>query len=431
MSSARGAITRLRSLPVYIRSFINHARRNGLVAAVVKSFQFLRWGGGLGYGQGYRRWFARNRVQDRAAASLSVFARPSLVIVGPLDLPQCRKYRVVQKLELLHGLGIDCHMCHVEDAVRFYNLAQVATHLMFYRVAGSPLIDGYMQEAERLGLQVAYDIDDPIFDVETYRANRNLDTLDAAEKDQLLASAERHLQVMRHCPVITVSTTGMAELVRRRLGVEPWIWPNGVDAELRQLAEEFSGQPLPPEEETVIAYMSGSRAHDRDFESVVPVLAELLATHPFLKLMLVGYVPIPASLEPHEERIERVPFGGYHEYFAALSRAQVVIVPLLIDGFNECKSAIRYFEASLLGVPTVASRVGQFREVIRDGESGFLAREDAEWRTALTALVENADLRREMGKAAREATLSGHGLDPIGEALAPLLAEYRLESVRE
>jgi glycosyltransferase involved in cell wall biosynthesis len=231
---------------------------------------------------------------------------------------------------------------------------------------------------------------------------------------------------MRECELITVSTTALAELVRSKLPTETAIWPNAVDGESQQLATLFEDKPLPAEEATVIAYMSGSRAHDRDFDSIAPVLASLLTEHDYLQLMLVGYVQPPACLQPFEKRIERIPFGSYHEYFAAIARAQIVVVPLLVDGFNECKSAIRYFEASLLGRPTVASRVGQFREVISDGVTGFLVDGEAQWHEALTTLVDDAELRRRVGDAARESIAAEHTVSRIGDRIAPLLANYGL-----
>ncbi len=153
----------------------------------------------------------------------------------------------------------------------------------------------------------------------------------------------------------------------------------------------------------------------------------------FIYYLPLFFNPFSFSTEFHDpwrERIEHVPFGGYHQYFAALARAQIVVVPLLVDRFNECKSAIRYFEASLLSVPTVASRVGQFREVITEGETGYLAEGETQWREALTALVGDADLRRRVGEAAREAVFAAHSLELIGERFAPLLAEYRLEAFK-
>ena len=421
-------LIRLSRLPVYLRSFISHTRRNGFAAAVVMAYQYVIWGFGHGYGGSFRRWFVRSGMDAEPAPAADVFATPSVLVVGPLDLPQCRKYRVVQKLELLHGQGIDCHMSHVDDQVRVYQLMQTATHLLLYRVASSPVVDGYLAEARRLGLVLAYDIDDPIFDAETYRENRNLETLSEAEREQLLDSAVMHLEVMRECQHQFVSTCGMAERVKALLGVEAAIWPNVVDAETAQLAEQHEDRLPAAREETVVAYMSGSRAHDRDFESVAPVLAEMLEQHPTVVLMLVGYVEVPACLEPYGDRLRRIPFGNYHEYFAALARAQIVVVPLLIDRFNECKSAIRFYEAALLNIPVVASRVGQFSEVIEPGVNGFLAADADEWRTALATLLGDAPLRHRVGEAARATVSAQHTMAAIAPGVLPALAEMGVES---
>lgn len=418
----RAWLSRLASLPVYLRSFISHVRRNGFAAAVVKAYQYVTWGFGHGYGGSFRSWFVRTGTDAEAAPAAEVFANASILIVGPLDLPQCRKYRVVQKLELLYGQGIDCHMSHVDDQVRVYNLMQTATHLLFYRVLASPVVDHYIAEAQRLGLVLAHDIDDPIFDANTYRANRNLETLTEAEREHLLNSAELHLKVMRQCRHQLVSTRGMAERVQALLGVEAFVWPNVVDAETQQIAARLEGRPRAASEETVVAYMSGSRAHDRDFESIAPVLADMLERHPTVVLMLVGYVEVPAQLAPYNDRLRRIPFGNYHEYFNALARAELVVVPLLIDAFNDCKSAIRFYEAALLGIPVVASRVGQFSEVIEPGVTGYLAADSDEWAAALASLLSDAALRHRMGEAAQSAVNTRHTVQAIVPQVLPALA---------
>jgi glycosyltransferase involved in cell wall biosynthesis len=406
-----------------LRSFISHARQNGMAAACVKGYQYLRWRTGRGYGGGYRRWFQRSGMGDPVTPAAALFATPSVLIVGPLDLPQCRKYRVVQKLELLRLLGVEGHMCHVEDAVRVYDLMQTATHLVLYRVRAGKGTQDYIDEARRLGLSVLYDVDDPIFDVETYRSNRNLEALSPREREHLLHSAEDHLAVMRQCDHHLVSTPGMAACLRRVLDVEATVWPNGVDAETRLLADDFRVEDPAVGDALTIAYMSGSRAHDLDFESVAPVLAEVLQANPGLRLLLGGYVAVPACLAAHSDRIDRVPFGNYHDYFQALSRSQIVLVPLLLDAFNECKSAIRYFEAALLELPVIASEVGQFRDVVVSGENGLLARDADGWRGALQSLVADAELRRRLGEAARATVLHEHTLPAIGDALAARLAQ--------
>ena len=50
----------------------------------------------------------------------------------------------------------------------------------------------------------------------------------------------------------------------------------------------------------------------------------------------------------------------------------------------------------------VASDVGPYREYVDDGVTGFLVRSESEWIDRIRMLVEDADLREQMGAAARE-----------------------------
>jgi glycosyltransferase involved in cell wall biosynthesis len=53
------------------------------------------------------------------------------------------------------------------------------------------------------------------------------------------------------------------------------------------------------------------------------------------------------------------------------------------------------------GLPVVASAVGVNKEIVREGENGFLATSDREWEDALVRLILDPDLRRRMGVAGR------------------------------
>jgi hypothetical protein len=64
------------------------------------------------------------------------------------------------------------------------------------------------------------------------------------------------------------------------------------------------------------------------------------------------------------------------------------------------------------GVPVVASRTGGLPEVIRDGENGFLVENKAESiAAAIRRLMDNRDLARRMGEAARRTVLEKFTVD--------------------
>ena len=64
-----------------------------------------------------------------------------------------------------------------------------------------------------------------------------------------------------------------------------------------------------------------------------------------------------------------------------------------------------------LGIPTVASAVGMNFKVIEDGISGFLVKNDREWITTITRLIDDPALRERVGKASRSRVLSAYSVN--------------------
>lgn len=106
---------------------------------------------------------------------------------------------------------------------------------------------------------------------------------------------------------------------------------------------------------------------------------------------------------------KRIIFEDYHkwtnvnDYPQELKNmnADINIAPLRDLEFNRSKSNLRWLEASALKIPTVASNVEPYR-CIEQGITGFLAREENEWVEYLSGLIENENLRKQIGKNAYE-----------------------------
>jgi glycosyltransferase involved in cell wall biosynthesis len=55
-----------------------------------------------------------------------------------------------------------------------------------------------------------------------------------------------------------------------------------------------------------------------------------------------------------------------------------------------------------LEIPAVMSPVGVNKDIVQDGLNGFLAESTEEWVDKLSRLIDDAPLRRQLGKAGRK-----------------------------
>ena len=406
-----------------VRVLLRKLRELGVAGTVIRLSQALLWESDVGAVRSFRTWFTRNHCESAQAAQ-HLFKQPSVVIVGAMDLPQCKKYRVLQKLETFESMSIPVQISHYMDSPRVLSSLQLCTHVLFYRIPLGDVTGQYLKEARRLGLHISYDIDDPIFDRPTYAANKNLSTLSATEREHLLRSSAQYQEILPLVDYCLTSTPALAALLERHTGKQAGVWPNLLDSESWSIIKELelnapqpSAAPGEDGQSCRIGYMSGSRAHDADFAEVAEVLAALMEKHQHLELMLGGHFTLPDCLLPFSARITGLPFAGYAAYFAQLQQLDINIVPLLMDDFNNCKSAIRYLESAAMGVPSVASQIGEFVHVVKQAETGYLAATASDWSEHLEALISNPTLRKKVGAAARQQVAAEYSLHAKHEAL--------------
>lgn len=85
-----------------------------------------------------------------------------------------------------------------------------------------------------------------------------------------------------------------------------------------------------------------------------------------------------------------------------LRSCDIGIMPLPDDPWARGKSALKLIQYLAVGVAAVASPVGANREVLRDGENGFLALTEDEWVDRLETLIVNPLLRERVARAGRQ-----------------------------
>ncbi len=377
---------------------------------------------GVGIGR-IEEFFDRPGVNRSPTRPAGVLMRsPRVSIIGDLNLPQCRKYRVMQKLESFVHMGVSCDYSSSADLDRGLYIIQLSTLVIFYRMRSDTVFHILREECERLQVPYLYDIDDPIFSSTIYGQNRNLDFLSAIEKAGLLASTAEHLHAMQRCQGVIVSTPRMAEAAAEAGMHKVFLWRNAIDAETEAAARNaISSVRTRNPERVVITYASGSRAHEADFREIERALVDVLGRHQNVYFHVIGYLEIPETLEPFRNRIEITPFSDYLAYMRSLANADIALVPLVRDDFNDCKSAIRYMEASLVGAACVVSEIGDFRHIIKDGRNGYLAGDQKAFESALERLVGDVELRKRLAANAREDVMATLTVEAVADDLDPQL----------
>lgn len=101
-----------------------------------------------------------------------------------------------------------------------------------------------------------------------------------------------------------------------------------------------------------------------------------------------------------------------------LQDCHIGIMPLPDTEWARGKCALKLLQYMSVGMAVLASPVGVNREIISDGETGYLAETEQDWRDKLGRLCQDAALREQMGRAARRTVEERYSLHVWGPRLA-------------
>lgn len=228
--------------------------------------------------------------------------------------------------------------------------------------------------------------DDDILNTPAY--NPAFDAFDAAGTEFRAAA----LAQFRAADGIVVSTPYLGELYAD-FNERSYVVHNAIDFWKWGRLRRTSGK------EVRIGWAGGMN-HDDDLRIIEPVIRAIQARDRGVKFVFVHGAPESIRALPGVEYDPRSVAVEAYPQFLADHAIDIGIAPLLDNSFNRGKSNLRWLEYSALGLPTVASRVGHFRETIRDGIDGLLADDAAGFERHLQAIIDDRRRRLELGQAA-------------------------------
>ena len=313
-----------------------------------------------------------------------------------------RRYRCYHQAEQLGLIGTTFEVSD-ESEVDYSLILDQYQHFVLHRVAYSALIQWFIDEAHVRNKIVIFDTDDLVFEPEAAKYVAALKDMTRSERELYLEGLDRYQKTMRLCDAITVSTTTLKEHAER-LSEKVFIIPNAVSKEMVNMADsaiKLASHISRPSRIIVIGYFSGTATHNRDFLEAADAVLWALANYPEVQFKLVGPLRLDPRFEQYQSRIDHLPLQKWQDLPQLYMSVDISLAPLEPDNpFVDSKSCIKYLEAALLGIPTIASSRPDFVRVIENGKNAFLADTKEEWQIAMKKLIESSSLRKQVGQAA-------------------------------
>lgn len=317
------------------------------------------------------------------------------------------KVHIVSK-ELIRGYGTTQLRCnqpavflaslgyHVRVEHLYRSMPEKGEVNWLHRVVLDSYTEKYIAYAKALGNPVVYDTDDLVFceDAEVY--------LTAIGQGRYQFKAEGYLKALQACDAVTVSTPYLKERAGQ-FHPEVYLLRNALsDDYLEQAQKAFEQKNEKSDSTTVtVAYLSGSKTHDKDFQLVEPALLQLLKEYPNCRVLLVGPLSFSDEFATFGSQFEYRGFIPYQEYALLFREIDINLIPLEIDEpVCQGKSELKYIEAGACAVPSIATPTATFSEVIEHNVNGMLA-EEGQWYEQIKSLVEEHDKRSNVGNAAQ------------------------------
>lgn len=220
---------------------------------------------------------------------------------------------------------------------------------------------------------------------------------------------------MTMCDALFVSTQPLADeykkflKIRYQMELPIFVLPNCCDPSLWTKQKKSA-------DDTIVIGWQGSVTHDNDLKIALPAIKKIMKKNENVALSLTGGI----TTEAYEKLIEK-PFGkelskrvmilrgtpSYNSFPGYMSKHtwDIGMIPLRDSKFSRGKSHIKWLENSLLGVPSIVSDVMPYNEVVEDGKTGILCK-DNEWQDKLEMLIADADKRKYIARDSRSLVMS-------------------------
>jgi GT2 family glycosyltransferase/glycosyltransferase involved in cell wall biosynthesis/2-polyprenyl-3-methyl-5-hydroxy-6-metoxy-1,4-benzoquinol methylase len=322
----------------------------------------------------------------------------------------CGAIRLVQPFDLL-GTMVDDFLIEQVDTRAVFN--RTADILVCQRHAFGTLadVDRLIEHCRKYKMCLVYDLDDDLVNIPENHP-------EATYLQQLVPIVVRLLKAADKIWVSTPELAGHIATFRSDANVIP----NALDdriwkARIRE----------PSDEKINIVYM-GTATHDEELEFLAPIASKL--RHRYGRKVQFEVVGVTSRSLPREFK-RKIPdtdtaiisYPGFVQWFAR-QRWDIAVSPLVEGPFNQCKSAVKLMDYAALGLPIIASEHPEYETAFGRQNGVVLLKNDIDiWLKNLTQLIDNKQMRHELGRLTNRHFIDKHALSKH--------IEYREKKLRE
>ena len=285
-----------------------------------------------------------------------------------------------------------------------YELIDKLDIVIFQRSKWTIEIESFITMLKYKGVKTAFDVDDAIY--KTKYIKGYMESIGDNSKDNLkkkMDYAESLDKVASRVDFYITTNDYLKKKLESDYNKKVYVFHNYINKEQEEVAKKIvkDKSKLYDDSKFVIGYFSGSYSHNKDLKVVEDTLVKLLKKYDDTYILIVGLMKLSDELNEFKEqgRVIFDPYVPYEELEYKIASVDVNIIPLQMNDFNECKSELKYFEASIVNTPTVACNNGTYGPIINNKIDGYLCNED-EWLDTLEYIYNN---REESVKASSKA----------------------------
>ena len=315
------------------------------------------------------------------------------------EFPKNYRYRILHQMEQLKAGGLVSNACFFLELDPFLIIDY--RFIIFYRCPWTPTIEKAIKLAKKLNKRVFCDIDDLIIDKKYTKMLPYKEALTSFQREKYDNYIKLIGKTLKLCEG-AITTNEIIEKELQNYVSEVFINHNVANEEMFQLSLNAIGRKKKKKKEIIIGYFSESIIHNSDFKLIFPAMKKILKEFNYIKLMIVGELKLSDDFKEISSKIiihEIVDWTFLPELIASVD---INIIPFEENIFNEAKSEIKWIEASLVKVPSIASNIGSFKKNIINGKTGLLCSSVEDWYSALKSLINDEKLKLSIGQNAFE-----------------------------